>query len=345
MPPSIRDRVTILFTSVGRRVELLRAFRRAFSVLGLTGEIVGLDVDALAPALQVSDKAFVVPPVSSPDYVPTLEAICRRESVNLIFPLIDPDIPTLAHARPILEATGARVAVVSPEAVTLSGDKWATRNFFRRIGLATPTSWLPGEMVAAEAVYPLFVKPRSGSAGKQAFRVDSPRELEFFLDYIHEPIVQDYINGPEITTDVVSDLEGNVLGLVSRQRIEVRAGEVAKGVTVHVPEVLEGCARIARELPAVGPITVQCLMRGQTPYFTEINARLGGGVPLCIAAGVNAPLLLLSRCVGIPVATPPLGAYQTDLYISRFDDSFMMTGEERVAMASRTIEMIRPSPA
>ena len=133
--------------------------------------------------------------------------------------------------------------------------------------------------------------------------------------------------------------------MVSRRRIEVRSGEVAKGVTVCLPEVLDGCLRIARALPAIGPITVQCLMQGDTPRFTEINARFGGGVPLGIAAGVNAPLLLLSKCAGIPVPTPPLGLYQTGLYISRFDDSFMMTDDERLLLASRTIEMVSSSPA
>jgi carbamoyl-phosphate synthase large subunit len=345
LPPKIRDRVTVLFTSVGRRVELLRAFGRAFSVLGITGEIVGLDVDALAPALQISDKAYVVPPVSAPEYVRTVEAICRRERVDLVFPLIDPDIPTLAHARSILEATGARVAVMSQEAVAVSGDKWATRHVVRRIGVPTPVSWLPDEMEPATARYPLFVKPRNGSAGKEAFRVNSPRELEFFLQYIDRPIVQEFIDGPEITTDVVCDLEGEVMGMVSRRRIEVRSGEVAKGVTVCLPAVLDGCLRIARALPAIGPITVQCLMQGDTPRFTEINARFGGGVPLGIAAGVNTPLLLLGKCAGIPVPTPPLGLYQTGLYISRFDDSFMMTDDERLLLASRTIEMISSSPA
>jgi carbamoyl-phosphate synthase large subunit len=235
--------------------------------------------------------------------------------------------------------------VVSQEAVALSSDKWATRHFFHRIGVPTPMSWLPDAMESASARYPLFVKPRNGSAGKEAFRVNSPRELEFFLQYIDRPIVQEFIDGPEITTDVVCDLEGEVMGMVSRRRIEVRSGEVAKGVTVCLPEVLDGCLRIARALPAIGPITVQCLMQGDTPRFTEINARFGGGVPLGIAAGVNAPLLLLGKCAGIPVPTPPLGLYQTGLYISRFDDSFMMTDDERLLLASRTIEIVSSSPA
>ncbi|MCZ7667705.1 MAG: ATP-grasp domain-containing protein [Chloroflexi bacterium] len=112
--------------------------------------------------------------------------------------------------------------------------------------------------------------------------------------------------------------------MVSRQRIEVRWSEVAKGVTIHNPEIEAACAQIAAALPAIGPITVQCMMKEGVPYFTEINARLGGGVPLGIAAGVDTPRYLLAQAAGLDVAAPPLGSYQTGLHLTRFDDSFFL---------------------
>jgi DegT/DnrJ/EryC1/StrS aminotransferase family len=93
------NQVNVLFTSIGRRVELVRAFQKAYSVFGAEGKIIGLDVDPLAPALQAVDVPYIVPNVGSEDYIPTLETICRNEEVNLVFPLIDPDIPVLARAR------------------------------------------------------------------------------------------------------------------------------------------------------------------------------------------------------------------------------------------------------
>jgi carbamoyl-phosphate synthase large subunit len=49
--------LNVLFTSAGRRVELLRAFRRAYATLGLDGRVVAVDVDPLAPALSAADRA------------------------------------------------------------------------------------------------------------------------------------------------------------------------------------------------------------------------------------------------------------------------------------------------
>ena len=329
--------LSVLFTSVGRRVELLRAFRRAFDSLGLTGQIVALDVDPLAPALQVADRPYIVPRLDSTDYVPALTDICCREQVRLIFPLIDPDVPVLAGSREAIEGTGARLAVVSSAAAAICADKWATVQFFQRLGLNAPRSWLPDQMEPDRVEFPLFVKPREGSAARSALIVRDARELAFFSQYVDNCIVQEYLPGPEITTDVVCDVSGDLLAIVSRRRIEVRWGEVAKGVTVHDAAVTEACVKIAAELPATGPITVQCIMKSGIPYFTEINARLGGGIPLGIAAGVDSPLLLLARAADVPVDMPRLGCYQTGLYLTRFDESFFVNEQELEQMAVRRL--------
>ena len=76
--------------------------------LGLSGHIVALDADSLAPALFVADRTYIVPSLSSKDYIPSLISICRKEQIRLVFPLIDPDIPLLADNRDIIEKTTGR---------------------------------------------------------------------------------------------------------------------------------------------------------------------------------------------------------------------------------------------
>lgn len=332
--------MNVLFTSAGRRVELLRSFREAFASLGLPGATIATDIDPLAPALRASDRHYLVPRLDDPCYIDALIEICRIEQIGLVFPLIDDDIPLLARHRDAIEATGAQLAVVPERAVAITADKWLTTHFFRSLGLDTPKTFLPAQFCAAAATYPVFIKPRNGSASKNAFRANTPREAEFFLEYVPDPMVQEYLPGPEITTDVVCDLAGAVLGVVSRQRIAVRGGEVAKGVTIQDSRILDACLLIAAALPAVGPITVQCLMRDGQPHFTEINARLGGGVPLAIAAGVDVPRLLLAGCAGLLPDAPPLGVYRAGLYMTRFDDSFFLTSP-----AANLFTMLEPEDA
>jgi len=334
--------VNVLFTSVGRRVELLRSFRKAYKTLGIPGRIIAVDVDPLAPALRLADATYMVPRLTEPGYIRALLEILQRERPAVVFPLIDPDIPMLAAHREQFEAVGARLAVVSPQAAAIAADKWKTHEFFSRLGLEVPQSWLPDQLDPAAAEYPLFIKPRHGSASQQTFKVENPRQLAFFCEYVSRPIVQEYLPGPEITNDVICDLDGNVMSVVSRQRIRVRDGEVTMGKTVFDPAIAEACTQIAAALPAVGPITVQCMMKhtadgGKVPAFTEINARLGGGVPLGISAGADSPLWLLAAAAKVPVEIPPLGSYCRGLYLSRFDQSLFLTEAERDQMASRRI--------
>jgi len=329
--------VNILFTSVGRRVELLESFRRAYKDLGISGRIVAVDMDPLAPALQRADRPYLVPRLDSPEYVATLLEILKREEVGIVFPLIDPDVPLLAEHRQELEATGARLAVVPAEAARVAADKWRTNEFFRGLGLPVPKAWLPGQLDPARADYPLFIKPRAGSSSQQTFKVDNREQLLFFCDYVSDPIIQQFLPGPEITNDVICDLSGNVLSVISRQRIRVRAGEVLVGKTVWDPAITEACLRIAESLPAIGPINVQCMMNDQVPTFTEINARIGGGVPLGIAAGADWPAWLLAESAGIPAEIPPLNSFRPGLYMSRFDESVFITEAERGEMAGHRL--------
>ena len=329
--------MNILFTSIGRRVELVRAFNRAFQSLHLKGKIVGTDMDRLAPALRVVDAAYIVPPLDSPDYISAIAGICKKEQIDFIFPLIDPGVSFLATHSKALETAGARVVVISPEAAKITTDKYATERFFLGLGLAVPKSWLPQQIDPSECSYPVFIKPRAGSASKNAFYAENRRELEFFLQYIQDPIVQECLPGPEVTSDVICDLEGNVLAVVSRRRLEVRFGEVSKGVTIFDSRIIDACVKIAQELGAIGPITVQCMMKDNIPHFTEINARFGGGLPLGIEAGVDSPKWLLARLAGIPIEIPPLGTYRTGLYMTRYDESFFITESEREEIPRRPI--------
>jgi carbamoyl-phosphate synthase large subunit len=317
--------INILFTSAGRRVELLSLFREAYQALQLAGTIVALDIDPLAPALRIADRHYIVPKFTDPNYVPSIVEICRREQIHMVFPLIDPDIPVLTSHRAAIEATGARLATVSALGAGLTGDKWESVQFFQRLGLAAPQSWLPSTLDPDAAEYPLFIKPRCGSAAKDTFKVKNARELRFFMDYVNQPIIQEFLPGPEITSDVICDLQGETLAVVSRRRIEVRWGEVAKGVTVYDADISSACVRIARELQAMGPITVQCIMKQGRPYFNEVNARLGGGAPLGVHAGSDWPRWLLARAAGMACEPAPLGTYKTGVFLTRFDDSYFLT--------------------
>jgi carbamoyl-phosphate synthase large subunit len=62
-----------------------------------------------------------------------------------------------------------------------------------------------------------------------------------------------------------------------------------------------------------------------TPRFIEINARMGGGLPLAVAAGVNIPAMLLQSASNHNVNPVAPGDYEIGLQMTRFDDAFFLS--------------------
>ena len=66
------SQIRILFTSVGRRVELMQAFKKAATDLNADVVIYGADIVDNAPALFYCDKKIIVPRIKTPEYIPEL---------------------------------------------------------------------------------------------------------------------------------------------------------------------------------------------------------------------------------------------------------------------------------
>ena len=68
----------ILFTGVGRRVELIQAFRQAANRLNVNLKLYGADMAGTAPALAFCDYTRKVCGMRDADYIPQLLRICKR---------------------------------------------------------------------------------------------------------------------------------------------------------------------------------------------------------------------------------------------------------------------------
>ena len=101
--------MNILFCSVGRRCELLKDFRRT---LGDKLKIVVTDNSTYAPALAFADVSYQVPLITDETYIPKILEICKKEQIDAITTLIDPEISILADHREQFEALG--VTVLAP---------------------------------------------------------------------------------------------------------------------------------------------------------------------------------------------------------------------------------------
>lgn len=86
----------ILFTGVGRRIELIQAFRQAALSLGKSLTIYGADLSETAPALSFCDYSRRTVPMKDNGYIDNLLDICVMDHIDLIIPTIDTDLLVLS---------------------------------------------------------------------------------------------------------------------------------------------------------------------------------------------------------------------------------------------------------
>ncbi len=314
--------MNVLLTSIGRRVALARAFRKELASFAPGGRLFGADASSLSAGLQCADTGFLVPRCTEPDYIPRLLEIVHREKIKIAIPLIDPELGVLAGHRAAFLREGCQVIVSDPEQVLLTRDKAKSVDRFRELGFDAPRVFTSKQLEDAESLtYPVFLKPVNGSSSIGAMRIDRPAELRYQLHHAGSCVVQSFEEGEEFTIDVFCDLSGVVRCAVPRKRLEVRAGEVSKGLTVKDPAMMEAASRLVTALGGCrGCVTLQCFRRpDRRLVFFEANLRFGGGYPLSYAAGANFPGWILRMVSGEPIAS--FEGWDDGLLMLRFDDA------------------------
>lgn len=322
--------VNILFEASGRRVSLVRAFQKALLATGIPGKTIAANADRRAAALYVADVAEIVPRISAPDYVEVLLELCRKHEVSLLVPLIDPALPVLAVRASEFASVGTRLMVSSPETIAIGANKVATGTFFREHGFRTPHVFSEDEIAALRpSDFPVFAKPAEGSSSIGAGAVQNAEELRVRRAADPSLVIMELVRGEEYTIDVYVDFAGVPRCAVPRLRLETRAGEISKGVTVRDEALIALSLDAARKLPgAIGCLTLQAFKMTDGRFvFIEINPRYGGGYPLAWHAGADFPRWMIEETAGRAPNFASGQNFRANLGMLRYDDEVIVDGE------------------
>ena len=328
--------IRLLFTSVGRRVELIQAFKAAAANLKADLVIYGADADDTAPALYFCDRQIHVCRISDPCYISDLLSICQYEQIDCLIPTIDTDLLLLAESKQQFAEAGTRVLISEPDRIKVCRDKRLTSQYFIDCGLQAP---LPVDDIRLySGGFPCFIKPLNGSSSINAFRVDNQKDLEQRAAQIFDYIIQPFIEGTEYTVDIFCDFTGNPLLITPRERVTVRAGEVLKTRICQDEKIIADCKMLIERFCPCGPLTVQLIRQKDTgeDYYIEINPRFGGGAPLSMKAGADAAEVLLRMLDGQEVAYCDHAAVDGMVY-SRFDQSICTNTDAKTATLQAVI--------
>lgn len=288
----------ILITSAGKRCELLLEFQRELKLYYPDAKVFTVDCNPeMAPACRLSDGAFTVPKVTSPNYIDEILQLSRLEDVRIIIPTIDTELIVLSQNIEKFTSEGITIMVSDESFISICRDKRKTMDLFIRLGIRNP---MPRDKFNPS--FPMFAKPYDGSLSTNIHILRSKDDLTeeilndpklMFMEYI------DKTEYKEFTVDMYYGSDHHVKSIVPRERIEIRSGEVNKGAT-RKNYLVEYLKERMSYIPGVrGCICMQLFYRERDNDVVgiEINPRYGGGYPLSYYAGANFPAMMIKEYI------------------------------------------------
>jgi carbamoyl-phosphate synthase large subunit len=255
----------ILVTGIGGVVG--QGILRNLTSMKLDTEIIGTNVVQVSAGNYLCDKVFEVPFAYDEHYVPRIKEICVAENVGLIIPSTDYEVYYLSVHRHLLPCP---VAVSDSEVTKFCLDKYLNYLAFELFDIPFAKSILPSAY--KNQLKDVVVKPREGR-GSRNIHI-KPADTAVFDDSY---VVQEYLEGPEITTTFYVTRSGDLLGFITFTR-ELELGNTAKAeVTFNYDIELEKIIKMMiTRYSFRGSCNLQSRVtkNGIVPF--EINCRVSG---------------------------------------------------------------------
>lgn len=326
--------MNILILSAGTRNKVVQYFKEA---VGNDGKVVATDCSNLAPAVYEADKFYLVPRITAPGYIDIVLDICKKEKIDGVFSLIDPELSLLAKEKDKFLEVGTTPIISSYELVENCFDKYKMFHLLQEMNIPTGKCYVKKEdfykdLENGNVKYPVFVKPVKGSASLNINKVASDSEIEVLFSLYDDLMIQEFMDGQEYGADVYIDmLSGKCTSIFIKKKIKMRAGETDKSVSVKIPELFALIQNFVEKCGFYGMIDIDIFEINGTYYISEVNPRFGGGYPHAYACGVNMPKQVINNLKGKenPVT---IGEYEENICMVKYNEVAIMdfNGKELV---------------
>ena len=284
--------------------------------------VVAVDADDAAVGLSLAHKGVLLPLASDDCFVDALSGVASATQAELVVSTVCDEMPALYAGRCELLRQGVTVWVPHPCAVQRCVDKWEFAQATERVaGVPTPATALG----CADGVpAPWIVKPRFGRGSRDVIPADDEDELCVALRRVPDPVVQHRITGREFTVDALVDRRGALVVAVPRWRLCTRGGISTHGRTFRHRQLHRAVERLVAGVGLSGAINVQGFVddRGGL-WFTEINPRFSGGLPLTLAAGADVVGAYVAMARGVAVDPATLDWRPGVTMMRYFEDVFV----------------------
>lgn len=314
--------MNILILSCGTRNKVVQYFKRALSG---KGDVIATDCSSLAPALYDADRYHIVPRMTEEHYIDCILELCEKESISGVLSLIDPELSLLAQNRQRFEAIGTTVIGSSYEHCELALDKWKMYAWLRDNGFACAKTYIDfsefeADFDSGSITFPVFVKPRFGSASIAISKAEDMETARFLFFHQPDMIVQEFLNGQEIGADCYIDMISHEpVAVFTKEKLKMRAGETDKARSFRDPALFELLRAFIQKCGFTAQIDIDVFRIDGKYYISEVNPRFGGGYPHAYECGVDTPSMILKNLSG-QINEPQIGRYNDGMIMMKYNE-------------------------
>lgn len=322
--------MNILILSAGTRNKVVRYFKKT---LAGQGKVIATDCQNIAPAIYDADKCYIVPRITAPDYIDAILEICRKEQIDGVLSLIDPELELLATNKDKFERIGVTCIVSPLGAVQMAFDKMKMFRFCEKNGIDSVKSYddiakFKADLARGEIAFPVFVKPICGSCSINIQKAENAEILEELWRRYDNLMIQEYMSGQEIGADVYIDpISGEVVRIFTKKKLLMRAGETDKSVSFKDGKLFAFIENFVKKAGYKWNIDIDIFEKDGEYYISEVNPRFGGGYPHAYECGCDFMTLIKNNLEG-GVNKPNVGNYKENVYMMKYLDVMIMNGEE-----------------
>jgi len=304
-------------------------------------EVYGCDVSKHTAGSYYAKKHFQVEMGSEPNFTSHLLDIAKKENIDIILPIADPELLPLAENIELFKKNNIKVAISSHQSLKIATNKLKLFEFLQNKNLSSPKYFkvksLAEFLKALDSLgypkEPVCFKPIN-SYGSRGFRIldskknfyhllfnEKPQNIYTSLDELKniflknisfpELLVMEYLPGKEYTVDIFMD-KGKIIYIIPRLRLKMKQGITVEGIVEKNKEIISLSKKIISKLGMNYCIGIQARYdKKGIPKILEINSRLQGTTIISYGAGINLPYFTVKSCLGeeIPKAKINFGVH------------------------------------
>jgi carbamoyl-phosphate synthase large subunit len=265
--------------------------------------IITTDANPLSAGFYLADRGYVLPFADASTFLDEALNIIEAENIGIIFPTSGFDIIPYSKNKKKLSDIGVTTVVSDYECLNTCLDKY---RFYKTLSNKFDLPFTTKNPDQIDS-FPCIVKPIFGKGSRDVFICTNREELDDVLEKHENMIIQEYLPNKEYTIDVMSDLDGNPIVAIPRERVEIKAGISSKGKVVLDENIQEECLEVAEFLNLKGPSCMQMKVDSNgEPKIIEVNPRMGGATIMATYAGANFAEMILKMVNEEDILIPKL---------------------------------------